>query len=668
MHSVLFGIFGALSLLTTVIFLVLALQRQHSGKNTEKVLTPTHLFTGGVFLAVLLIFIPIYYTSYDFADENLYFRPLLLAIHNSLRVFILDGDFETVVNAEEVMGDFLWVAFSLYAAMLYVVAPVLTFGNVLLLFKNLKGEARYHRNRKKTHYIFSELNTKSMALARSLRKEDKKAVIVFTEVFAKNEERDHELLAQARELNAICLNRDISYLDIAEKKGPVELFLIGENEAENVSQAVKITTELNQRNEKQNVKVFVFSQSPSSAYILDSLRYDNLLKYAADHSYDASTFRLRRIHEQQRLIWKTMPQMKLFELAQNNDKKLSVLIAGFGSYGVEFFKTLIWYCQFEGYQLQINIVDKEKSQTGEKSKVRALVDRMCPELMKTNRLEMVGEAHYDIEIIPGVDLERSDFADLLNYEGDDPEKQKWAQRLRQTNLALVALGDDDRNIESAVYLRSLFDQIRPIRANENTCWEDELVQLYAVVYDDQKASILHQKAQDKDYTLVNHKDVPYHIHFIGDLSTQFDYKNIYDAKLEEEAYAHHIGWVAIEEKIRQETQQPGSDYTPDLKQEKMNYERFEYFRNSSIAKQLYKKAVEKNKKLLPLTICLEGQDMQTCQCDNCVRRKRSEHMRWNAYSRVMGLEYHADVKDSRARLHLDLKAWGLLSEFDQMKD
>lgn len=258
-------------------------------------LSAIQVYTIRVFASVLAVFIPIYYTSYDFGDAYGVLRPLLIAIHNSLRIFILDGDFDIIVNSLSDQNVALRVCFSLYSAFLYVIAPVLTFSNVLSLFKNLKDEIRYKLIGQKNLYIMSELNDKSIALARSIYNCKKNVVVVFTDVFEQNEEDDYELLTQARDINAICLKKDVSHLDIASKKGDVEIFLIGNDESENVSQALAITTELNKKNSKHNVKVFVFSTKPSAAYIIDSIKYDNLLQHAAEHGYDENCFKLRRI-------------------------------------------------------------------------------------------------------------------------------------------------------------------------------------------------------------------------------------------------------------------------------------------------------------------------------------------------------------------------------------
>ncbi|MBE6870396.1 MAG: hypothetical protein E7491_00395 [Ruminococcaceae bacterium] len=659
MKMTLLIVFGVLSCLVSIGTILLATLTKV--KKEKGVLTPVHIGTIGVFISAVLIFIPIYYTSYEFGDSYSYIRPVLLSIHNALRLFILDGDFEIIIKSLSDQGSELSVCFSLFSALLYVVAPVLTFGNVLTLFKNVKGEIRYAWNKKKKHYILSELNERSAVLAKSIKDKDNGAVIVFASVA---EGIDYELIAKAKQMKAICLKKDILNLDIVKKKGEVEVFLIGNDESKNVSQAVKITNDLNEKDKKYNVKVFAFSQSRSSAYIIDSVRYDNLLNHK--NKDGANEFKLRRINERRQLVWKTLPQMKLFDLADENNKTLSVLIAGMGSYGMEFFKALAWYCQFEGYRLQMTIVDKEE-------RVEKLIKRQCPEFM---------EKGYDIKVLPKIDMETSDFDDLLLYTGDDEKLKQLSERIEKTNLAIVSLGDDELNIDVAVHLRSLFDKKKVFKAGKDITLSEETVDIYAIVYDEQKSGILHQKGFNKNESnyLLNHKDIPYHIHFIGGMSTQFSYDNIYEQELEQKAYRHHVSWVDAEEKIYKEWRAKSvkteeyewyfmSENTEESKAKaKQKYEKYEYYRLSSIAKELYQQEIENNKKLKAITDCLRGGELQTCNCENCVRRKRSEHMRWNAYTRSMGYSFSEKVRADRAKLHDNLCEWDKLSELDRLKD
>ncbi len=705
-------IFGGLSLICLICFLCTSIGYYKKRKRAKQVVSAFQLFTLGVFFSILLMLVPMYYLKYDFGDKHTVFRPFLLSLHGAFRAFILEGDYQFVIDSLKGHHIGLRVCYGLYASTLYVLAPVLTFGNILSLFKHLKDEWRYawYKGENVTLYIMSELNEKSIALAESIRRDcpkgdkssrrrskdgarQKKKIIVFTDVFVQNEEDDFELLNRARDLNAICLKRDIAHLDFMDKKGNVELFLIGDDESENVSQAVKITNSLNKENKKFNVKVFVFSTQKSASYVVDSITYDNLLEQASKHDYGDCCFKLRRIDEKRQLIWNTIKDMHLYDLAkvdpETGEKIISVLIVGFGSYGMEFFKTLVWYCQFEGYKLQINILDKH-GRSEDNDYIESVINGECPELLRVNRSDKDGESKYDIRIFSGVDVLTDDISKLFLYDDIGADKREAARRIKATSLALVSLGDDDTNIEVSIRLRGLFDRINGVVAQKKSqvSWNSEAVQIYSVVFDDQKSETLFSECEPDSNVplLVNHRAVPYHIHFIGSMSTRFSYDNIYNAELETRAYRnHHIGWVDIEKKIHDEWEKSGvadklhpDDWgyeycnTPDaIAEERKKYEKYEYYRLSSIAKELYQAEVAANTELSALATCSEkdadGKVKQTCECDNCIRRKKSEHMRWNAYTRVMGFSYGKPRAD-RALLHDNLCLWSELSYFDRLKD
>ena len=650
MKSIVWLVFLIISVALVAIGGIWSGLRQRKVNQTRNVLRPMQLFTAFVFLAVWSLMIPMVYYTADFGDEIVYVRPLILAVNNAMRVFILDADFADITGGLANIWPWLHVSASVVAAVLYVLAPGLTFVNVVSIFRNILGEIWFKRCDRQACYIFSELNSRSVALAKSIRAKDRKAHLVFTDVYEQNDEPDYELLLEARELRALCMKKDITHVDLLERKGKVELFLIGGDESENVSQAVQITTELEKLNKKKDVKMCVFSRKQSGAYIIDSVRYDRLLADALERGFGEDTFKLRRINEVQQLVWHTVPEMNLFALAEQNGGKIPVLIAGMGSYGLEFFKMLVWFCQFEDYRLQLTVVDKQAA-----GAVQAMIDRECPELMKRNRIEEEGESFYDIEILPDIDMETAALEALLFYEGDDEEKLRMKKRLEETKVAIVGMGDDDLNIETAVHLRSLFDRVYGLTIQEPKdvlSLEEEPVQIYAVVFDEQKAGILHNSGAEESCFLRNHQNVPYHIRFIGTMSSQFHYDNVYDQTLEKAALKQHLSWAKTENKRN------------DLH---VKFEQYEYFRRSSMATVLYDLEVMEVPPMKDRTTCTNPIKSKECRCDNCVRRMRSEHMRWNAYMRVYGYSFGKQRAD-RAMLHNDLQAWAKLSKKEQEKD
>lgn len=663
MTDLLFAVFGVLSLAVAVGAVIWAGCMHRRGNPRTQVLPPFLICTVGVFIAVFLIFLPVYCAFYDFGDRFSYIRPVLLAIHNAIAVFFVNNSFDIIRDAAAGCPAALRISYSLYAAILYVVAPVMTFGTVLSLLKDLTGQIRFAWHRIRPFYIMSELNERSVTLAKDIVKtyRREKPVIVFANVADPNE-YNYDLILEARGINAICLKKGITFLAYGKKKGKVELFLIGEDETANVDQAVGIVRVFRSIGKERaaNKKVFVFARNASSEYILNSLDYKDtnacdLFAYANEQDYDETAFKLRRVNDIRQLAWNEVPNLRLHESAR--DRTISVLLIGMGEYGFEFFKAILWYCQAEGWRLEVNVIDREADS---EDKVR----RLCPGLMDLNPCEADGLAHYDIRFFPGVNVNTDALRQMIEYSGQDAEKIKTAERLGRTTTAIIALGDDDCNIEVSVYMRQIFDRVHQVdgASAEVIAAEDERPQIYSIVYNDKKADILQGDSQDAGAgRLTDHKKIPYHINFFGSISNQYSYKNIYPAKEEREAFLQHMGWKRADSRIS-----PSPDFVMEgIRQ----FERFEYYRLSSVACEMYISKPEKSRDRpyrSDSSVCLSCSKYQAGDCRNDFG-ELSEHMRWCVYMLVNGYMNDSRRAD-RAKLHVDIKLCSELPPEELQKD
>lgn len=687
----LFAIFGCFSLAVIAGFLLYAFYVHKKIKPRAQILPPFWICAMGTFLSVLLIFIPIYYTYYDFGDGHRYIRPLLLAIHNTMRVFILDGEFDIIKDAVAGCPAALRIPFSFYAAILYVAAPAMTFGAVLSLLKDFTGQIRFTLHKGRPFYVMSKLNQQSVALAKDIvdryniannsREEghkEKKPIIVFADV-TEPDDFDYDLILDARDLRAICLKKDISHLSYKGKEEKVELFLIGEDESENVSQAVGLVEEFKRlgRKEATNKKVFVFARSASSEHILNSLNYGERkvhymdkgkekVKYEISYedkgkrsecilftrddpeAYEENAFKLRRINDIRQLAWNKVPELYLYPTDEGDT--ISVLLVGMGEHSLEFFKAILWYCQVGGYRLELNVIDKD---AGTESRIR----RLCPGLLDNNPCEEDGLAHYDIRFFSGVDMETDSFRKLIEYKGHDKGDLDTAERLKKTTAAIVALGDDDRNIEVSIYLREIFDRVHKVTIAETDDRKpnDESPRIYSIVYNDKKADILNKGGRgidgkdDLSY-LINYRGVPYNISFFGSISEQYTYENIYDAKTEEDAFCQHIGWESIAGSGAGGAKD--AERCETIRQGIARFEKFEYFRLSTIAREIYYKRSKKSSGPRG-SICHSCRKYRTAECESS-DEELLEHVRWCVYMLINGYT-QSDHRADRAKLHTAIK-------------
>ena len=679
-------VFGILSLFVLIATGCLTI-KAYKGKNRGKrVLTSLHIFTLGVFISTVLIFVPVYYVSYDFGDSYTLLRPFLISIHHAFRVFILDGEFDIIRDSVSGFWNLLHILFSLYAGILYVLAPILTFSNVLSLFKNVKNEIRFSWHKKRPYYIFSELNERSITLAESIIKDkdikNNKPIIVFTDVFEQNKESNYEILLKAHDLNAILLKNDIVRLNVKNKKSRAEFFLIGEDESENVEQAIKLTQEYKNECQYRPISIFVYSNKPSAGYIIDSIDKglytldksltasieDNPRTFLKEKLYSSKTidsgFYVRRIDSIEALAQQILKQDRVIDTIfnDNQDKIISVTILGMGSYGKEFLKYALSLFQILGYKVEINVFDAPLTENGVKKELIKKLGHEWPDIIDDSNSKSfvrneVGDSSYDIRFFDNVDCFSSDFDRLFAQENC------FRDRLKRTQIAIVSLGDDDKNIDAAVMLRSLFDMVNPAINSKSGSRVKPVI--FSVVYDDKKTSNLN--CNQDGCGIVNYRGESIQIDFIGNLSYQYSYDRIKEKKaLEDKALRYHLDWLRRDATNKKLDKKSDLDELVDsVTKSTRAYMDYEYYRNSSIARAVHEELLECAKNYVKLHRVDEHPEK--CLCDICAMSSITEHMRWNVYMRTLGYRYSPNRND-RAKTHNLLVSWGDLPELDKYKD
>ena len=547
-----------------------------------------HCLFAGVFVAAVLMFLPIHCEG---TEDTLFglWRAFLLSVFHSMQVFTIGCDFGVVKGSMEFCPDWLDVGYQVWAATLFVLAPVFTFGFVLSLFKNLSAHLKYRFSNKKETYVFSELNEKSLVLAKDIKAKSKKALIVFTDVFRENRESTYELIEKAETLGAICFKKDILVIDFGRRLGKdaLRFFTIGDNETENLNQALKLIENYKNR---ENTRVYVFSTKIESEILLTAV--------------DKGLVKVRRVNEVQMLINRVLYERGeiLFESAKpmsEGGKKISAVVVGMGRHGTEMVKALTWFGQMDGYKLEIHAFDKDPL-------AKEKFDALVPELMSEdyNGAEIEGEAQYKITVHPDTDVATAAFAKEIAKIGD-------------ATYVMVALGDDDVNINTAVTLRMYFERlgIHPV--------------IQAIVYNSQQKRALEG--------VKNYRGQPFDIEFIGDMESSYTEAVIIDSELEAEALRRHLKWGKEEE-----------------------FWTYEYNYRSSMASAIHMRArikcgipgADKN-----------GEDLSV---EERTAIETLEHRRWNAYMRSEGYVFSGSTdKSSRndlAKMHHDLVDYASLSE------
>jgi hypothetical protein len=276
-----------------------------------------------------------------------------------------------------------------------------------------------------------------------------------------------------------------------------------------------------------------------------------------------------------------------------------------GRHGTEMAKALAWFGQMDGYELQINAFDKDP--LAEEKFVALVPELMSPDY---NGVTVEGEAQYSIKIHSGYDVDTASFAEEI-------------YKIKNASYVLVALGNDDVNISTAVKLRMYFErmQIHPI--------------IQAIVYSsEQKRALTGVK---------NFKGQAYDVDFIGDMESSYIVDVIINSELEEDALQRHLKW-GVED----------------------DFWNFEYNYRSSIASAIHMRAKIK------CGIEFVGKKTEDLTQEERDKIEVLEHKRWNAYMRSEGYVFSGSPeKSSRndlAKMHHDLVDFASLTEEEKRKD
>ena len=581
-----------LSVCSLLFFVILAVVSANG--RIGKHLNAFYTMFGGVFVSAVFLFFPVNAAVTDMSGiSNL--QSVLLSIFRAMQIFTIGTEFEVVTNSISYCPDGLDVCFKILAAFIFVIAPVFTFGFVLSLFKNISAYSRYLGAFFKDVYVFSELNEISLALAEDIKKNNPKVAVVYTDVYEKNDEVFGELSEKAKTLNAICFKKDLLAINFKRhsKNKQILFFTIGNDETENLNQSLKIIGLYNMR---ENTRLFVFASKVESELLLTSV--------------NKGFIKVRRVNAIRALINRNLYESGtlLFDnagIGTDGSKKISAVVVGMGGYGREMVKALSWYCQMDGYSVEINAFDKDELAS---KKFNAL----APELMSPiyNGVSVEGEAQYLINIHSKIDAETSCFADAIS-------------KIKNATYVFVALGRDDININTAVTLRMLFERIgiHPV--------------IQAVVYSSEQKRAL--------AGIKNYRGQEYDIQFIGDLESSYAENVIIDSELEEDALSRHLKWGEEDE-----------------------FWTYEYNYNSSVASAIHMKArihcdiPGADKKEADLT------EAERNIIEVLEHKRWNAYMRSEGY--IFSGSKDKSSRNDLAKMHHDLVDFESLSDEDKRKD
>ena len=248
----------------------------------KRILTPNRALILGTWASASVMFYPLYLRELEGAvGVAEYIKAGLVSIQHSIRLFAFDGDYMDIVDMANELEPEIQTLYTLLGAILYLAAPVLTVGLILSFFKNLTAYVHYVFSLGKHTHVFSELNEKLLALAKSIddvnnKKGEgekrkyrfwKKALIVFTDVTLKDDEENLELLEKAKEIGAILFTKDLESIRYRNRHLSIRkmnFYLISDDEEEKIRHAESIMKEY----DLESVELRVISDDIRSELLL----------------------------------------------------------------------------------------------------------------------------------------------------------------------------------------------------------------------------------------------------------------------------------------------------------------------------------------------------------------------------------------------------------------
>lgn len=378
-------------LLLSIIILIFTVIKAKKNINDTKRWIPISILGMTVSLAILIFPLS---TQTDFMGK------LVNSILYSAQTIILNENLGILDNLHIIN-----IFDTIYIGIIYLLTllmPLLTVSFLLTLIGDFTTKFQLYFTRKKDILIFSELNEKSVTIAKHLYNKDK------TIIFA-NCDKDDAKNYDLKGLNITKFYSIIENINLKRiKSNTITIYLVNEIENENLTLTLRLIEKNKSLNKK--IKIYTILNDEVSRIILDST--------------DKGNIQLEIVNEVERTIIQLLQDKPIYLNAINHE--ISVLIVGCGKVGREFLKIITWCGQIIGYKLKINIIDIRANH------IKEVLSKECPELI----------ANYDYNFIE---------ADINSQKALDELK-----KLKNINYVVVTLQDDEINIKEAIYLRKYF--------------------------------------------------------------------------------------------------------------------------------------------------------------------------------------------------------------------
>lgn len=393
------------------------------------------------------------------------------SMSHTLQTFSMDEEYSEYIIKGKLMlckifgENTVWKnIYGIYASVLNFIAPIVGGAIIFEILTSIFPKIRLYISNAafwREKYYFSELNEESLSLAKSVCNARKGAktrpVIIFTDAYIDNsEEKDSEMLLEAKSMGAICVRDDLTHIK-KSKFGFRKIFLVDEDESGNLKTLTDLANENNSFFLK-NAEIFLFTDDDAYVQVERQVR-DKLI---LDFNFSEQELPLfEPIQSYRNLIYNLLVDIPLFDPLIGKEKKsdgtqdLTVTILGTGHIGIEMFLAAYWFGQLLDCNLNFNILSQETEEAFWNK-----IDYINPEIkhttimndpiLRVNRKGDYAPVYCNVNYVQ-CDVKSTAFVDCLNDYSNE-------NNILGTDYFLVSIGSDEDNISVANTIKKYIGQ------------------------------------------------------------------------------------------------------------------------------------------------------------------------------------------------------------------
>ena len=336
--------------------------------------------------------------------------PFGVAILQGMQAMFMQMDPTSILAAFDGVDVSFVEVYKIVLLIMFIVGPMFTVGITLSFFIDKFTRFIYwFRSLFCASYLFSAVNERTLCAAEDVAKKHRHPLIVFA-VRKKVDDIDAEALERIKEIGGILLNDDIVNIkhNLSHERN---YYLLDADGSANLDAGLRLYNKYNDKH-TGNVNMWLYTREDISEVIFD-------------HLYE--TFNVRLINEESLIARQLVTDYPLFNAVK--DGKLSVLLVGGGKIGLEILRWATECSCLGDVKADFTVIDLDAD------KARESFEQASPELAKKWNIQFVT-----------ADIATNKFkTELLKIH---------------PTYVVIALGDQDKNLQTALYIRIIYGIVK----------------------------------------------------------------------------------------------------------------------------------------------------------------------------------------------------------------